>query len=234
MRKLKSLPPAASALRCGAGVPPCPRPTWSDSAYPGSRFFALPPSSSPSPSSTPPRTTPPAPSATPNTTMVRPLRLSQPLRARRLPQAPRPRARFASSGPEGSSEAAKKAQDAVATAQKYAGEAVEKGKQMLGPIGERLAGLLGGYRQPIVYNFSVAREFLKQVYVAERLQPPSWNTVTNAYNTIFARARNPAYWRELVNSGEWTKVGIYAVEAYGVFKIGEIIGRRSLVGYNVQ
>ena len=76
-----------------------------------------------------------------------------------------------------------------------------------------------GYRQPIVYNFSVAREFLKQVYVAERLQPPSWNTVTNAYNTIFARARNPAYWRELVNSGEWTKVGIYAVEAYGVFKV---------------
>ena len=76
--------------------------------------------------------------------MVRPLRLSQPLRPRRLPQTPRPRARFASSGPEGSSEAAKKAQDAVSTAQKYAGEAVEKGKQMLGPIGERLAGLLGG------------------------------------------------------------------------------------------
>ena len=70
-----------------------------------------------------------------------------------------------------------------------------------------------------MYNLAVAREFLKQVYVAERLQPPSWNTVTSAYNTIFARARNPAYWREIINSGEWVKVGIYGVEAYGVFKV---------------
>lgn len=80
--------------------------------------------------------------------MVRPLQLSQAIRPRRLPQT-RPRvrqqARFASSGPGGSTEAAqKKAQDALALAQKYGGEAVEKGKQLLGPLGERIAGLLGG------------------------------------------------------------------------------------------
>ena len=133
------------------------------------------------------------------------------------------------------------------------------------------------YRAPLWYNLSVAREFLKQVYLAERLQPPTnpqtWST---AYTTLAQRAQNPSYWRGIFKSGEWAKVGIYALEAYGIFKvslhyfigggadaarvgyrsdpcfsstcnlfvqdcsyslflqIGEIIGRRSLVGYKLQ
>jgi len=95
--------------------------------------------------------------------------------------------------------------------------------------------MLGSYRQPVMYNLSIARELLKQVYVAERLQPPTdLVVVRNAYSTLWSRASNPAYWREILSSGEWTKVGIYAVEAYGIFKIGEILGRRSLVGYNIH
>lgn len=77
-----------------------------------------------------------------------------------------------------------------------------------------------GYRQPITYNFAVAREVLKQVYITERLQPPtSLGTVANAYSTLWARASNPAYWRELTRSGEWQKVGVYALEAYGLYKV---------------
>jgi len=88
---------------------------------------------------------------------------------------------------------------------------------------------------PLSYNLSVAREFLKQVYVAERLAPPlSPQTWSSAYTTLAQRARNPNYWREIVKTGEWARVGVYALEAYGIFKIGEILGRRSLVGYNVQ
>jgi len=132
-------------------------------------------------------------------------------------------------------EAQKKAQDAMAVVQKRLGEAVEMGKKVMGPVGERAGNMLGSYREPLMYNLSVAREFLKQVYVAERLQPPtSVSTITSAYSTLWSRASNPAYWRELVRSGEWTKVGVYAVEAYGIYKIGEIIGRRSLVGYKVE
>lgn len=71
-----------------------------------------------------------------------------------------------------------------------------------------------------MYNLSVAREFLKQVYVAERLQPPSsLPAMTSVYSTLWARATNPAYWRELVRSGDWAKVSVYAVEAYGIFKV---------------
>jgi hypothetical protein len=80
--------------------------------------------------------------------------------------------------------------------------------------------LPSAYRQPVVYNLSVARELLKQVYVAERLQPPSDLAVLrNAYSTLWSRASSPAYWRGILNSGEWAKVGIYAVEAYGIFKV---------------
>lgn len=76
------------------------------------------------------------------------------------------------------------------------------------------------YRQPLVYNFSVFREILKQVYVAERLQPPtSLSTITNVYSTIWSRAISPQYWREVVRSGEWAKLSIYAIEAYGIFKV---------------
>ena len=76
------------------------------------------------------------------------------------------------------------------------------------------------YRAPLWYNLSVAREFLKQVYLAERLQPPTnpqtWST---AYTTLAQRAQNPSYWRGIFKSGEWAKVGIYALEAYGIFKV---------------
>lgn len=108
-------------------------------------------------------------------------------------------------------------------------------KKAAGPLGERVGNMLGSYREPLTYNLSVAREFLKQVYVAERLAPPlSPQTWSSAYTTLAQRARNPNYWREIVKTGEWARVGVYALEAYGIFKIGEILGRRSLVGYNVQ
>lgn len=86
-----------------------------------------------------------------------------------------------------------------------------------------------------MYNLSVTREFLKQVYVAEKLAPPtSFSAITEAYTTLFNRARDLNYWRELARSGAWAKVGIYALEAYGVFKIGEMVGRRSVVGYTLN
>jgi hypothetical protein len=34
-----------------------------------------------------------------------------------------------------------------------------------------------------------------------------------------------------VQSGEWKRVAVYAAEAYGIFTIGEMIGRRHMVGY---
>ncbi|KAI0261181.1 mitochondrial ATP synthase g subunit-domain-containing protein [Gloeopeniophorella convolvens] len=114
-------------------------------------------------------------------------------------------------------------------------EAQKKAQDLLSAVGGRLSGLLGSYQQPVRYNLSVAREVFKHIYTAERLQPPrSLDAVRSAYSTLFARGSSVTFWREAVRSGEWARIGVYAVEAYGVFKIGEIVGRRSLVGYNVQ
>jgi F-type H+-transporting ATPase subunit g len=75
----------------------------------------------------------------------------------------------------------------------------------------------------VTYNLAVARAFLRQVYVAEGLAPPtSADAFTSVYRTLFERAKNPAYWREIAQSGEWAKVALYGVEAYGIFHIGEI------------
>ena len=79
--------------------------------------------------------------------------------------------------------------------------------------------LFSAYREPLVYNFAVFREVLKHVYIAERLQPPSLSTFQSVYATLWSRARSPQYWRDLVQSGDLAKVGIYALEAYGIFKV---------------
>ncbi|KAF9650229.1 hypothetical protein BDM02DRAFT_3061951, partial [Thelephora ganbajun] len=128
----------------------------------------------------------------------------------------------------------KKGAEFAASAQEALNKAWGATKKSLGPFGERLAGALGSYRVPVTYNLQVTRELLKQVYVAERLQIPHWTTFVSEYSLLWSRVRNLAFLRELVRSGEWMKVGVYAVEGYGIFKIGEIIGRRSLVGYNIQ
>ena len=66
----------------------------------------------------------------------------------------------------------------------------------------------------------MAREVLKHVYTAERLQPPtSLGAVMGTYGTLWGRARSFAYWRKVVASGEWARLGVYAVEAYGIFKV---------------
>ena len=75
---------------------------------------------------------------------------------------------------------------------------------------------------------------LKQVYVREKLSPPSLAQVASTYQSVFNNAKNVSYLRQLVESGEWRRYAIYAVEAYGIFSIGEMIGRRNIVGYGLD
>jgi len=43
--------------------------------------------------------------------------------------------------------------------------------------------------------------------------------VFGTYGTLWARARSLGYWREVVRSGEYARLGVYALEAYGIFKV---------------
>ena len=80
------------------------------------------------------------------------------------------------------------------------------------------------YRQPVKYSLSVAREVLKHVYTAKRLQPPtSFSSVLGTYATLWGRARSVGYWHEIVKRGEWARLGLYAVETYGIFKVPSLL-----------
>ncbi|KAH8822715.1 mitochondrial ATP synthase g subunit-domain-containing protein [Flagelloscypha sp. PMI_526] len=150
--------------------------------------------------------------------------------------------------------AEKGVEQAFEAGKKYAGPAQEqaaqlwnKAKQYAGPAGEtatkvweagvRAAGPVGQkvntYKGPILYNLAVAREIAKHVYRTEKMSPPSWSTIKSTYASLFSQAINPSFWRESIRSGEIWKLGVISLEAYGIYKIGEIIGRRHLVGYNV-
>ncbi|KAG9104997.1 hypothetical protein FRC06_002918 [Ceratobasidium sp. 370] len=127
------------------------------------------------------------------------------------------------------------AQQALSVAQKQAEKALEVSKQIGGKVGEQVGGWMGAYREPVTYNLAVARAFLRQVYIAEKLAPPtSVETVTTAYRTLFENARNPEYWKGIARSGEWARVALYGIEAYGIFHIGQMIGRRHVVGYKLN
>ncbi|KIM36036.1 hypothetical protein M413DRAFT_32066 [Hebeloma cylindrosporum] len=136
--------------------------------------------------------------------------------------------RFQSSTPE------QKAQDALATAKNYAGKFFEATKKFLGPVGDKAGQLLGSYKQPLLYNLSVTKELFKQIYVQEGMKPPTLDAYRAAYTSLWTQVKNPGFVREIVRSGELGRVGIYGLQAYGIFKIGEIFGRRSLVGYKIN
>lgn len=75
------------------------------------------------------------------------------------------------------------------------------------------------YKQPLFYNLAVARELLKHIYRAENLSPPSLGAIQTAYSTIISCAVSPAFWREAVVSGEILRIGVYGLEAYGIYKV---------------
>ncbi|PVG04306.1 hypothetical protein CPB86DRAFT_869016 [Serendipita vermifera] len=158
--------------------------------------------------------------------------------------------RFASSNPPKSNETIEKAGEYAKKAYEQgsavagkafergsaiAGKALEGAKKYAGPYGQQVQGSLGGYREPIMYNLSVLKEVFKQVYIRESLAPPkSLSQITQAYRSLWERGSSVQWWRNALESGEWKRVGIYALEAYGIFHIGEMVGRRSIVGYDLK
>ncbi|TNY18540.1 mitochondrial ATP synthase g subunit-domain-containing protein [Rhodotorula diobovata] len=123
--------------------------------------------------------------------------------------------------------AAHKAQQAAASAQATASKA-------LSGVQSRVSGLLGAYREPVVYNAQVAKELAKQVYIAEKMSPPSFAQVSYTFRQFAQSAPNPSFWRQQLSNGAWKKAAIVLVEIYGIFCIGEMVGRRHVVGYRLD
>lgn len=102
----------------------------------------------------------------------------------------------------------------------------------LGQVAQRA---LGKYAEPLVYNAKVVGSLAKQVYIMEKLAPPtSFSVVADAYRKIFASVTSPTWWTHTVPAGDWKKLALYGTEALGFFSIGEIIGKRRIVGYSID
>lgn len=107
-------------------------------------------------------------------------------------------------------QAEQQTRQAMEQAQQYADRAMAGAKRVAGPFADRIGGMLGGYREPLVYNFQVFTSLCRQVYVAEKLAPPtSLATWAGAYARIWSRASSPQWWREVASSGQWVQLGIY-------------------------
>ncbi|KTW25586.1 hypothetical protein T552_03447 [Pneumocystis carinii B80] len=87
------------------------------------------------------------------------------------------------------------------------------------------------YRVSLEYNVQVAKELIKQVWIQERLRPPSVAEIKYTYREI-PKYTNISYFYSL-SQKEWIQLGIFSLQVYGFFKIGEIIGRRHIVGYKI-
>ncbi|KAI8991553.1 mitochondrial ATP synthase g subunit-domain-containing protein [Mycotypha africana] len=87
-------------------------------------------------------------------------------------------------------------------------------------------------KQPVCYNAKVAAEIVKQVYTKEGMAFPTGAQLAEAQKTIeqtlkIQNLRNLTF-------KDAAKGGVLFAEIYTFFLIGEIVGRRNLVGYNVK
>lgn len=89
-----------------------------------------------------------------------------------------------------------------------------------------------------VYYGKVGAELSKQVYLKEGLQPPSVADFRKVYTELYKKTLHYAVKpKEIVevfksvNKNDALRYGAYAIQIVGFYSVGEIIGRRHVVGY---
>jgi len=89
-------------------------------------------------------------------------------------------------------------------------------------------GTLSKITEPIIYNARVLKEIAKEVYTKENLRPPSTAQVSEAWEGLKSIKRSDVKNLSIENI---KTIGVRSLECLGFFAIGEVIGRRSLIGY---
>lgn len=112
---------------------------------------------------------------------------------------------------------------------------------MLGRIqsfGAGIAAKAQNYATKTLYYSKVVGELSKQVYLKEGLQPPAvsdFKTVyTNLYKQALGLALKPKQSLSIfknVQKDDVVKYGAYGIQLAGLYSLGEVIGRRKVVGY---
>lgn len=91
----------------------------------------------------------------------------------------------------------------------------------------------------VIYYGKVGAELSKHVYIKEGLQPPNWSDFRLVYTKLYKQAlslstRPNDFCTVLKNlqKNDVIKYGSYGIQFLGLYSLGEIIGRRKVVGYN--
>lgn len=96
--------------------------------------------------------------------------------------------------------------------------------------------------QETIYYGKIGIELSKQVYHKEKLQPPNLDTFKHIYGQFYKDSLH--YWNnpnelylrlnkvKKIEKDDFIKVGAIGVQLVGFYSVGEILGRRKLVGYH--
>jgi F-type H+-transporting ATPase subunit g len=98
---------------------------------------------------------------------------------------------------------------------------------------------VSGLVSKTVYWAKVTGELAKQVYLKEKLSPPSISEIQSVYQTLYTQglyyAQRPrdliAILNKSVDKNTLINGGAYIIQFAGLFALGEAIGRRKIVGY---
>ncbi|KAL2006815.1 hypothetical protein VTN00DRAFT_9483 [Thermoascus crustaceus] len=158
-----------------------------------------------------------------------------------------------------SSDAASKAKEAAAKAQQSlskvtanAGPAIANAAQGVGNALRKVGGRTGkviafvdSLIPPTVYYSKVGIELAKLVFHGQKMAPPSLSTFQAYFQPLINALRNPSALKNIniPNPQEFVArlckadkktlafYGVTAAEVLGFFTVGEMIGRRKIVGY---
>ena len=90
-------------------------------------------------------------------------------------------------------------------------------------------------QDPTIYRFKVFTEATKEWWRREKLGPPSldqWPEARSVFNQLYADIMSGAF-RNYTGKDVFNGAKLGA-EVVGFFLVGEMIGRRSLIGYKTE
>ncbi|KAJ3375999.1 ATP synthase subunit G atp20 [Allomyces arbusculus] len=122
----------------------------------------------------------------------------------------------------------------LATARKVAQVGLRRASTAASPTNvQAVANNFASKLDPIIYYSKVVAEVAKQVYTKNNLQPPAMATMQEAQSIASSLAKSVMQGAHKT----WTKTdvqkgAVLAGEAITFFLIGEVVGRRSLIGYS--
>ncbi|CAI4053704.1 hypothetical protein SKDZ_16G2840 [Saccharomyces kudriavzevii ZP591] len=112
---------------------------------------------------------------------------------------------------------------------------------MLGRLQNYASGLVSKANllsSKTLYYGKVGAEISKQIYLKEGLQPPNIAQIRSVYSNIYKQSLNFVLkpteilsFLKNVQKNELLKYGAYGIQLIGFYSVGEVIGRRKLVGY---